>query len=123
MPLSEYEQRVLNELERDLGTDPKLKNAMRRGRRSGVRLVLAGIGILVGLGIVLTGVMTQVWLTGILGFALMVVSALWALSDGSAGQKKPVAGPQAKKKGPQGKKGLMNRLEERFERRRERGDL
>jgi hypothetical protein len=123
MPLSEYEQRVLNELERDLGTDPKLKNAMRRGHRSGVRLVLAGIGILLGLGIVLTGVMTQVWLTGILGFALMVVCALWALSDDSAGGAKPVESPQGKKKGPQRKKGLMSRLEERFERRRERGDL
>ncbi len=34
MPLSEYEQRVLEHLERDLGSDPKLKSAMTRAPRS-----------------------------------------------------------------------------------------
>lgn len=123
MPLSEYEQRVLNELERDLGTDPKLKSAMRRGHRSGARIVAAGIGVMVGLGIVLMGVMTQVWPTGILGFALMVASALWAISDGSSGKEEAPAGKGGKKKGPQPKKGFISRLEERFEKRREQGDL
>ena len=119
MPLSEYEQRVLNELERDLGTDPKLKSAMKRAHRSGGRLLAAGLGILVGLGIVLAGVMSQVPLLGILGFAVMTASALWALSSGSSGTKSSTG----KKKSPPPRKGLMSRLEERFERRREQGDL
>ncbi|MBN2176191.1 MAG: DUF3040 domain-containing protein [Demequinaceae bacterium] len=117
MPLSEYEQRVLNELERDLGTDPKLKSAMKRGHRSGGRLLAAGLGILIGLCIVLAGVMSQVPLLGILGFAVMTACALWALSGGSSGAT------SAKKKESQPKKGFMSRIEERFERRREQGDL
>ncbi len=121
MPLSEYEQRVLNELERDLGTDPKLKSAMKHAHRSGGLLLASGLGILAGLGIVLAGVIFQVPLLGIAGFAVMTASALWALSRGSS-----ASGPakvSAKKKGPQPRKGFMNRLEERFERRREQGDL
>ena len=122
MPLSEYEQRVLNELERDLGTDPKLKSAMRRAPRTGGRLVVASIGVLAGLGVVLAGVMTQVWPTGILGFVLMVASALGAMSSGSSKTKSTTASGTGKK-GPQPKKGFMSRIEERFERRREQGDL
>jgi len=121
MPLSEYEQRVLNELERDLGTDPKLKSAMKRAHRSGGRLLAAGLGILIGLGVVLAGVVSQVPLLGILGFAIMTASALWALSGGSS-KGKAGKGP-GQKKGAQRRKGLMSRLEERFERRREQGDL
>ena len=121
MPLSEYEQRVLNELERDLGTDPKLKSAMKHTHRSGGRLLAAGLGILVGLGVILAGVIFQIPILGIAGFAPMAGSALWALSSGpKASQQVEASG---KKKGPQPRKGLMNRLEERFERRREQGDL
>lgn len=122
MPLSEYEQRVLNELERDLGTDPKLKSAMKHSRRSGGRLLAAGLGVLVGLGIVLAGVIYQLPPLGIAGFAVMTASALWALAHESS-PRAPAGGSPQKKKGPQQKKGFMNRLEERFERRREQGDL
>lgn len=121
MPLSEYEQRVLNELERDLGTDPKLKSAMKHAHRSGGRLLAAGLGIFVGLGVILAGVIYQVPLLGIAGFALMAGSALWALSSGPTVTQS--AGASEKKKGPQPKKGFMSRLDERFERRREQGDL
>jgi len=121
MPLSEYEQRVLNELERDLGTDPKLKSAMTHAHRSGGRLLAAGLGIFLGLGVIVTGVIFQVPLLGIAGFAVMAMSALWGLSSGTpSGQPTKASG---KKKGPQRRKGFMSRLEERFERRREQGDL
>jgi len=124
MPLSEYEQRVLDDLERDLGSDPKLKSAMTRSPRSASHLIGAGAGVVVGLGIVLAGVMTQVWLLGIGGFALMIAVVLWALLG-------PTSSPQsssarsaknsASKKKP--RQGFMTRLEERFERRRDQGDL
>ena len=126
MPLSEYEQRVLDDLERDLGADPKLKSAMTRSRRTVGRLVTATLGVVVGLGVVLAGVMTKVWLIGIGGFALMITIVLWALlgpsgsSRGSRGAKGAIKGPAGPAKGRQG---FMNRLEERFERRREQGDV
>ena len=79
MPLSEYEQRVLDDLERDLGSDPKLKSAMTRSHRTVGHFVAAAAGVVVGLGVVLTGVMTKIWLVGIGGFALMITIVLWAL--------------------------------------------
>lgn len=121
MPLSEYEQRVLDDLERDLGSDPKLKSAMTRAPRSASHMIAAGAGVVVGLGVVLAGVMTQVWLLGIGGFALMIVIVLWALlGPTSTPSRDAKPGATAKKKPRQG---FMTRLEERFERRREQGDL
>jgi len=125
MPLSEYEQRVLDDLERDLGADPKLKSAMTRPRRTVGRLVTALLGVVVGLGVVLAGVMTKVWIIGIGGFALMITIVLWALL-GPSGSGRRAAKGSAKGaiKGPaKGRQGFMTRLEERFERRREQGDV
>ena len=51
MPLSEYEQRVLDQLERDLGTDPKLGRTMSRQPRSRGRLVLGVFGVIAGLAV------------------------------------------------------------------------
>ncbi len=125
MPLSEYEQRVLDDLERDLGADPKLKSAMTRTPRSAGHILATGAGIFVGLCVVLAGVMTQVWILGIGGFALMIAVALWALlapgASSSSAAKKGKASAKGTKKKP--RQGFMNRLEERFERRREQGDL
>ncbi len=128
MPLSEYEQRVLDDLERDLGSDPKLKSAMARSRGTAGRLVVAGVGVVIGLGVVLAGVMTKVWLIGIGGFALMITIVLWALlgPTGSARASHRSAKSLAKgsaKGSAKGRQGFMTRLEERFERRRERGDV
>ncbi len=122
MPLSEYEQRVLDELERDLGTDPKLKNALAHPRHSAARLLAAGLGVLAGLGVILAGVMYQVLLVGIVGFALMTTSALWAIAGGHSAPAPSAAGKAAARR-KQGHQGFMTRLEERFERRREQGDL
>jgi hypothetical protein len=128
MPLSEYEQRVLDDLERDLGSDPKLKSAMTRSRGTAGRLLVAGVGVVVGLGVVLAGVMTKVWFIGIGGFALMITIVLWALLGPTASGRgtKRQAKSQVKgsaKGAAKGRQGFMTRLEERFERRREQGDV
>jgi hypothetical protein len=122
MPLSEYEQRVLDELERDLGTDPKLKSALAHPHRSAARLLAAGFGVVAGLGVVLSGVMYQNLAVGISGFALMTSSALWAIAGGHAKQS-PKSGEVKRAQNKQRHQGFMNRLEERFEKRREQGDL
>lgn len=122
MPLSEYEQRVLEELERDLGADPKLKNAMSRPRRSSGRLVAAGLGVVAGLGIIVGGVMTQQPLLGVAGFGVMIGAVMWALLAPSGTAKKTSksggSGPAKAKRS-----GFMERLEQRFDDRRERGEL
>jgi uncharacterized membrane protein YedE/YeeE len=124
MPLSEYEQRVLDDLERDLGSDPKLKSAMTRSRATAGRLLVAVVGVVVGLGVVLAGVMTKVWLVGIGGFALMITIVLWALLGPTASASATKGPAKGGAKGPtKGRQGFMTRLEERFERRRERGDV
>lgn len=123
MPLSEYEQRVLQELERDLGADPKLGQAMGRASRPRGHLTWAIAGVLAGLGVVLAGAVNQTPAVGIAGFALAIFAALWGLlRTPHDGGKQAAKGAPAK---PSNKNeaGFMRRVEERFERRREQGDL
>jgi hypothetical protein len=126
MPLSEYEQRVLEQLERDLGSDPKLTSVMAKTSRPRGRWTFAFIGIVGGFGVLLAGVINQNTVIGILGFALMLASALWAMlaptkapkaKAGAAGAKSTAAPRKAKRQG------FMNRVEERFERRRDQNDF
>jgi hypothetical protein len=123
MPLSEYEQRVLEELERDLGADAKLGHAMSRSPRSRGRLTWAVLGVLVGLGTVLAGTVAQMPIIGIVGFALMIFAALWGLLVPRTGPVKPATGKGAASKASDQDPGFMRRVEERFDRRREQGDL
>ena len=126
MPLSEYEQRVLDQLEHDLGQDPSLHRAMSRGPRTPARVVAAVVGVVLGLGIVVIGVVSQVPLVGVAGFAVMVGVALWALltprekTASSSGKASPA---QAKPHATQQRKPFLERMEERFERRREHGEF
>jgi len=124
MPLSEYEQRVLEQMERDLGADPKLNSAMSKTARPRGRWTFAFIGIVAGLGVLIGGVIAQVTIVGVLGFALMLGSALWGMlvpaKSGAKGAKGAAQNGAAKK----GKRqGFMNRVEDRFERRRDQGDF
>ncbi len=126
MPLSEYEQRVLDQLERDLGADPKLGRTMSKGPRQRGRIAIGGLGVVVGLAVVLAGVSFNVIPLGIAGFALMIAAAMWALlsprkSTARAG-KASNGTRQAAGKGSR-KQPFMRRVEERLERRREQGDL
>ena len=127
MPLSEYEQRVLEQMEQQLSSDdPRLASAMHgRSTSSITRWLLVGAGVLSGLGLLVVGAATsQAWL-GIVGFVLMFGAVLWGFSaprrsgprgvvgaDGSVAQRpsKPAAGRRA---------GLFTRFEERWEKRRD----
>lgn len=127
MPLSEYEQRVLDQLERDLGADPKLGRTMSKGPRQRGRIAIGFIGTLLGLGVVLAGVMTNVVPLGIAGFALMIASTMWAIFAPAAGPaakpRRASAGGAQSLKARQSKQPFMRRVEQRLERRRESGDL
>jgi hypothetical protein len=127
MPLSEYEQRVLEQMERQLTSDdPKLVNTFHgRGPRAVTRWLLTGAGTLVGLTLLVVGAATSSPVVGVLGFVLMFVSVVMAFS---APRKRGAIGvvtdngavrPRAGKSKGSGRPGLLARFEERWDRRRD----
>ena len=127
MPLSDHEQKMLEQMEHALAAeDPKFASQMQGSTLASVqrrRWVLGGIGVVAGLGLVLVGVNTTMWV-GAIGFAVMVASAVFAATpprraklgvvrpDGTAG---PAPRGTAKRKA--GQKSFMDKLDERWERR------
>lgn len=84
MPLSEEELRLLEQMERALvEEDPKLASTLRgtSWRRSARRrAILAGLAFAIGIGVLLTGAITQQPLVGVAGFVVMLISATVALT-------------------------------------------
>lgn len=84
MPLSEHEQRLLDQIEQALyAEDPKFVSSVRSARpRSRVRMMLAlsAIGVLLGLAVVLIGLTENLIVVGVLGFVLIVGSCVAAAS-------------------------------------------
>lgn len=85
MPLSEHEQRQLEQIEQSLYADyPKLAQAVRAKdprihyKR---RVIQAAIGFLVGVGLLLAGVVSKVTFIGVGGFVVMLACAMWALTS------------------------------------------
>ena len=80
MPLSEHEQRLLEQMEQALyAEDPKFATSMRhsRGSASDRRRVAVGVvGLLLGLGLLVAGVAAKLVVIGVIGFVAMV-GGLW----------------------------------------------
>ena len=144
MPLSEHEQRLLDQIERALyQEDPKFASTVRATdlrthmRR---RLRRAALVLAVGFALLLTGVITQEYVVGIAGFVVMVGALLLAMTSwkrlGQPGQPDlRVAGGPERPRPPRGNRGsggsrrvrppsgggssggMMGRLEERWKRR------
>jgi hypothetical protein len=133
VPLSEHEQRLLEQIERALvDDDPKFASSVRTGDRRlkarrklqiGAALVVVGFAVLVG------GAVARSVPLGVLGFliafsgvALGVLNykaATGAVEAGSstAGSSGPAGPGRASRGGRAGRQPLKNRLEERFRRR------
>jgi len=144
VPLSEHEQRQLEQIEQALYTDyPKLAQAVR-ARDPKIhykrRAVYAAIGFLLGVGLLLAGVVSKVIFVGVGGFVVMLACAMWALTSWrhmggaatgrAAGVSRGPAGGGARgqrrgrasrkdRRGQAGATGFMERLEERWRRRQE----
>ncbi|HEY3438903.1 MAG TPA: DUF3040 domain-containing protein [Actinotalea sp.] len=128
MPLSEYEQRVLEQMERQLTSDdPKLANTFQgRGRAKVSRWLLTGVGAVAGLTVLVVGAATSKPLIGVLGFVVMFVSVVLAFSpprrSGPVGVVAPNGGVKTRGPAPKAKahpSGFFARLEQRWDRRRE----
>ncbi|MBD8060628.1 DUF3040 domain-containing protein [Cellulomonas sp. JH27-2] len=130
MPLSEYEQRVLEQMERQLTSDdPRLANTLTQSGHRGVgRYVIASVGAVVGLVLLVVGVAFSLPLLGVLGFVVMFAAVAFAFAN--PGRHRGRTGPQgvvtedgavrpaARPSGARQHRGFMTRLEERWERRR-----
>ena len=123
MPLSEHEQRLLEQIERALyAEDPKFASTVRGGRlrKPTRRRRLQGVGLFVlGLVLLVVGVaVPQLWLASsfpvlsVVGFLVMLGGAVLAVTSVGAGPK----GAQAKNPEPD-KNRFTGRMEERFRRR------
>lgn len=78
VPLSEEELRLLEQMERALSAeDPKFASALRGTalRRAQRRhAVLAGIVLAGGVALLMTGVISRMWIVGVVGFLVMLAS-------------------------------------------------
>ncbi|MFI9765585.1 DUF3040 domain-containing protein [Streptomyces sp. NPDC052415] len=125
MPLSEHEQRMLEQMERALyAEDPKFATALEgSGLRPYTRrrVYQAVAGFLVGIALLMAGMVAkQVWLS-VVGFLVMLGCAVLAVTGWRKAPKpgeQPAGGPQASRQG-RTKRSMMDRIEQRWQRRRD----
>jgi len=134
VPLSEEEQRLLEQMEQALAADdPKFASTLRgsalaaRGRR---QALMAGAAFVVGVAVLMIGAVTQLTLVAVGGFVVMLASAYffavaWRRAQaGDAEAAKPASGGasvhnlRAKQK-ERASGSFMDRMEERWRRRRD----
>ncbi|MFJ9419539.1 MULTISPECIES: DUF3040 domain-containing protein [unclassified Streptomyces] len=130
MPLSEHEQRMLEQMERALyAEDPKFATALEgSGLRTYTRrrVYQAVAGFLVGIGLLMAGMVAQqIWIS-VVGFLVMLGCAVLAVTGW---RKAPKAGDQPASGGgaagsparrqPRQRRSMMNRIEDRWQRRRD----
>lgn len=147
MPLSDEELRLLEQMERALvADDPKLANTLRGTSRPPTdrnRALISGVVFVLGIVIMMWGAVGQMALLGVAGFVVMVAAA----TIGLTALRKPAAATHPNNPRPSGHEGFavvdggrserrprrqsrprahgtfMERLEERWRRRRESGDF
>jgi hypothetical protein len=127
MPLSEHEQRLLEEMERSLynnDADFVATVSSRSGRPNYRRIALGALIALLGIVAIVVGIMIKQPLVGLLGFIVILGGALLALSsppsripdspDGLA-DTRPHPGSGKSRAGG----GFMDRMNERWDRRQD----
>ena len=124
MPLSEHEQRLLDQIERALyAEDPKfvssvrggrLRKPTRRRRLHGVAVFALGVVLLVlGLAVRALWIADNFPVLSVIGFLVMLGGAVMAVTSvGGAKGQQPTA-----RRGDQDKSRFTGRMEERFRRR------
>jgi hypothetical protein len=135
VPLSDHEQRLFEQIEQSLSEDPQFASAVRAHDPAHVtrrRFILAGIVTVIGIGAVIGTVIAggdvAKWGAPI-GAVLMfggLILGLWAQRRGTNVKLKavdgkasrPVGGAKSPKPG-----GFTSRMEERWRRRRDNGDI
>jgi len=135
VPLSEHEQRLLEQMERALyAEDPKFASSLRgKDPRSTFRrsVLISSVGFVLGLVLLMTGLVKQYPPVSVLGFVVMLGSAFFALTsyrritngtrlgvvDGAGAPRQPRSSAAPRKS--KDRRRFMERLEERWNRRRD----
>jgi hypothetical protein len=147
VPLSEHEQRMLEQMERALyAEDPKFATALEGSelrRYTRKRVYQATAGFLVGVALLMAGVVApQIWVS-VVGFLVMLGCAVFAVTswrkapkkgeqgqNGGSGQRGGQgSGSQSRRQARQPRqsrqsrprRSMMERIEERWQRRRDEG--
>ncbi|MEV4328947.1 DUF3040 domain-containing protein [Streptomyces sp. NPDC049597] len=126
MPLSEHEQRMLEQMERALyAEDPKFATALEgSGLRTYTRrrVYQAVAGFLVGIALLMAGMVAQQIWVSVVGFLVMLGCAVLAVTGW---RKAPKPGEQQASGGSAGRRqshprrSMMDRIEQRWQRRRD----
>lgn len=123
MPLSEHEQRMLEQMERALyAEDPKFASALEgSGLRTYTRrrVYQAVVGFLVGIALLMAGMVAQQIWVSVVGFLVMLGCAVLAVTGW---RKTPKPGEQpaaAPRRQARQKRSMMDRIEQRWQRRRD----
>ena len=129
--LSDHEQNLLEQMERALyAEDPKFADSLRKSRRGGMnrkRFLLGVGGVIVGLAVLVGGVATQIIPLGLIGFFTMLAGAFLCYRSFGKGEEAEAEGsgeaakPTAPSGGGKDSGGFMDRLEERWQQRKDRG--
>lgn len=128
MPLSEGEQRILEQMERALhAEDPKLASALKQGNQTvlnGRKFALGILVFVVGMGVLVGGVATELVPLGVVGFFFMLIGVLIvgrafdrSGSSNSSVNKSTAGGSTPSAAATTG--GFMDKMEERWRRRNE----
>jgi len=134
VPLSDHEQRLLEQMERALhAEDPKFASALQGADLRALfrrRALLAVIGFVLGVGMLVAGVMISQIALSVGGFVVMLGCAWLAYASWrripAPGEIVPVARRKVRAaagKGRQGRQPTMRRFEERWQRRRDEGNM
>jgi len=134
MPLSEQEQRLLDEMERNLyqnDADFVATVGARRGRPNYRGIVIGAVLVVVGIVTLLVGVGMRLPIVGVIGFVVMFGGVLVAITPARA-TKGPVSSPSSSRStGPSSRAGagkprrsggFMDTLNDRWERRQDNND-
>jgi hypothetical protein len=126
MPLSEQEQRLLEEMERSLyhnDADFVATVSGRRGKPNYTSLVVGVLVFVLGIAALATGVIVKMPIIGVIGFAIMLAGVLLAVSPGKSGRKNAsMPSPSGRGSAPRPRTAspgsdFMTRLNERWEKR------
>ena len=121
MPLSEQEQRLLDEMERSLYQNDADFVATINPHRGRTNYTLLIVGVLVGvagIATLVTGVIIRQSLVGVLGFAVMFVGVLLAVAPPRRGVAQTQPSPPVAK-GKSNSPRFMENLNERWDRRQD----
>lgn len=120
MPLSEEEQRILQQMEQQLRSEsPRLHESLSSSSAPSLqleprRIALGGALLLIGLVILVAGVASTWTVVGILGFGVMVAGVLIAISPGKGSAPKKAA-PRPSNSPKSSKPSFMERQANRWD--------